>query len=91
MSPDEKLAEIANLIENMLKVNGEFISLDYSKVAGDFLSDEIVKKYRKQMQCFRHASDEAVAQRAAYSKEQKDFLIDFGIVICKTINELKKR
>ena len=32
MEDDEKLREIANLIENLLKENGKFIQPDYSKV-----------------------------------------------------------
>ena len=37
MSIDERLAEIANLIENMLKKNGKFLSLDYSKICFDYI------------------------------------------------------
>lgn len=42
MSIDEKLAEIANLIENMLKKHGKFITPDYSTICFDFVSDELV-------------------------------------------------
>ena len=33
MSIDEKLAEIANLIENLLKRNEKFVKLDYFKIS----------------------------------------------------------
>ena len=91
MALDEKLQEIANLIENMLKENGKFITLDYASVAFEYLSDETIKNYRKQMQCFRHSSEEAVAERRSYTDAQKNFFVDFSIVIVKTIHELKSR
>lgn len=90
MSTDEKIREIANLIENLLKKNGKFITPDYSQIAFDYINDDIIKKYRKQIQCFRHSAEDAVKERAGYSDSQKDFLIDYGIVICKTIYELVK-
>ena len=66
MHTDEKIAEIANLIENMLKQDGKFITPEYEKVCCGFIDDTIVKNYRKQMQCFRHCTDEAIAERKTY-------------------------
>lgn len=88
MSTDEKLAEIANLIENMLKKNGQFINLDYSSVCFDYVSDEMIKSYRKRMHCFRHSTNEAINERRAYSEEQKAFFVDYGLVILKAIHVL---
>lgn len=88
MSTDEKLSEIANLIENMLKKNGRFITPDYSSICFDYISNETVTNYRKKMHCFRHATDEAIAERNSYSEEQKNFLVDFGLTIVKTIHAL---
>nr|WP_296167974.1 hypothetical protein [uncultured Ruminococcus sp.] len=88
MSTDEKLSEIANLIENMLKKNGHFIKLDYSSICFDYISDETVTSYRKKMQCFRHASSEAIVERSSYSEEQKNFFVDFGLTIIKVIHKL---
>ncbi len=88
MSTDEKLSEIANLIENMLKKNGHFIKPDYSLICFDYISDETVTSYRKKMQCFRHASSEAIAERSSYSEEQKNFFVDFGLTIIKVIHKL---
>jgi hypothetical protein len=90
MSTDEKLAEIANLIENFLKKSGKFINLDYSKICFDYISDDIVTSYRKKMHCFRHATDEAIAERNSYSDEQKDFFVDYGLTIIKVIHSLLK-
>lgn len=88
MSTDEKIAEIANLIENLLKKDGKFISPDYSKVCCGFISDNVVKDYRKKMQCFRHCSDEAITERKTYSEKQKNFFIDYGLTIVKAIHSL---
>ena len=88
MHIDEKLAEIANLIENMLKKDGKFIALEYEKVCCGFIDDAVVIKYRKKMQCFRHCTDEAITERKSYSEEQKNFLVDYGLTIVKAIHEL---
>ena len=90
MSTDEKLAEIANLIENMLKKDGKFLAIDYSLVCFDYINEETVKEYRHRLQCFRHSSDESIQERASYSDEQKSFLIDYGLVIIKAIHDVLK-
>ncbi len=88
MSIDEKLAEIANLIENMLKKNGRFIGLDYSLICLDYISNETVTSYRNKMQCFRHATAEAIRERNSYDDKQKSFFVDFGLTIVKVIHAL---
>lgn len=90
MSTEEKLAEIANLIEHLLKKNGKFITPDYSKLCFEYISDNIVTSYRKKMHCFRHATDEAMAERKLYSEEQKNFFVDYGLTIVKVIHSLIK-
>lgn len=42
------------------------------------------------MQCFRHASNDAVNERKTYTDKQKYFLIDFGLTIVKVIYEFIK-
>ena len=91
MSTDEKLAEIANLIENLLKKNGKFITPDYTKICFDYISNDIVTSYRKKMHCFRHATDEAIAERNSYSEVQKDFFVDYGLTIVKVICSLLRQ
>ena len=90
MSTDEKLAEIANLIEHLLKINGQYTCLDYSKVCFDYISDETVKNYRKKTQCFRHSSEESIAERNLLSEEQKAFLVDYGLTIVKATYAMQK-
>jgi hypothetical protein len=88
MSTDEKLAEIANLIENLLKKNGKFISPDYSSICLDFVSNDSVTSYRKKMQCFRHSSEEAIAERKTFTEVQKSFFVDYGLTLVKVIHIL---
>lgn len=90
MSTDEKIKEIANLIENLLKKNGNFMNLDYSSVAFDYINNDQIKSFRHKIQCFRHSTDESVEERNSFTDAQKDFFIDYGIVICKTIYKLVK-
>lgn len=90
MSTDEKLAEIANMIENMLKQDGKFVTPDYSKVCCGFITDSAIKDYRKRMQCFRHCTDAAILERKTYSEEQKNFFVDYGLTIVKAIHSLLK-
>lgn len=88
MSTEEKLAEIANLIERLLKKNGKFLTPDYSTICFDYISNDIVASYRKKMHCFRHATDNAIAERKTYSEEQKSFFVDYGLTIIKVIHSL---
>jgi len=92
MVTDEKLKEIGNLIEYLLKDNGKFISLDYETNSAGFLNESIVKELRKKIQCFRHSSKESIIERNSLNERQKEFMIEFGIVICNFIyKELKRR
>lgn len=88
MSMDERLAEIANLIENMLKKNGKFLSPDYSQICFDYINEDTIKRYRKKIQCFRHSSSQSISERESFTKEQKIFLIDFGLTVLKVIHVL---
>jgi hypothetical protein len=88
MSTDEKLAEIANLIENLLKKNGKFITPKYEDLCIDYISEDIVTNYRKKMQCFRHATKEAISERQGYTEKQKLFFVDFGLTLVKAIHSI---
>lgn len=70
-------------------MNGSYIKLDYSKNCFEYIDDELIKTYRKQIHCFRHASENALDERKQFSKEQKEFIIDYGITIVKLIHSLK--
>ena len=90
MPINEKLKEIGNLIEHLLKKDKKFITLNYEYISSGFIKESDVKNLRKKVQCFRHSSQESIEERNAYTYEQKKFMIEYGIVICNLIyNELK--
>lgn len=90
MALDEKLKEIANLIEYLLKDNNKFIELNYDDISLGFIKELDVKNLRKRIQCFRHSSKESIKERNIYTENQKHFMVELGILICNLIyNELK--
>lgn len=86
MSADEKIKEIVNLFEFLLKKEGRYISVDLQKVSLGFLSNGVVIEYRKKLQCFRHSTTESIEQRKEFNDEQKFFLINFGVLLCNLIH-----
>lgn len=91
MSTDEKLAEIANVIEHLLKKpNGKFITLDYSNLCFGYVTNEMVTDYRKKMHCFRHGTVDALSERKSYSADQKNFFVNYGLTILMVIQSLLK-
>lgn len=71
MESDEKLQTICNAIENTLKVNGKFITLDYSSYSLCYVTDEIVKNFRKRTQCFRYADKQSIKERETFTAIEK--------------------
>lgn len=91
MAIDEKLKEIGNVIEFLLKGDKKFISLDYDTISSGFISEEDVIKLRKKVQCFRHSSKSSIDERGIYIEKQKQFMVEFGLIICNMIySELQK-
>lgn len=92
MSLDEKLEAICNSIEYLLKPEkktDKFIVLDYSDTDG-YLSDEIVKRFRNKLECFRHSTKDDIKRRNEYSDNQKNFFINYGLVIIDYIDKKKQ-
>lgn len=85
MSSDEKLKEIANLIEHLLKKNGKFIYAELDEITMKFIDNDDVTNLRKKLQSFRHSSDESLEERKKFTRYQKEFLIEYGIVACTSI------
>lgn len=85
MALDEKIKEIANLMENLLKKNGKYISLQYEKISLGLIRENDVKDYRKMIQCYRHSSQDSLEERKGYSEEKKRFLVEYGVVACNLI------
>lgn len=42
------------------------------------------------MNCFRHVTEEALAERKTYTDNQKNFFVDYGLTIVKVIYSLSK-
>ena len=80
-----KLEEINNVIENILKINNKWADIDYKNESFDFISNDSVIKYRKLIHCFRHGSEDSIKEREKISKNQKEFLINYGITICELL------
>lgn len=80
MTADEKIKELGNLIEYMLKGKNGFTSIDYS-FSSNLIDGTSVIQYRKKIQCFRHSSQESINERNSFSREQKSFLIEYGILL----------
>ena len=91
MAVDEKLEMLADLIESLLKVDGRFVSVDCKAVMLDFVDEGDIKGYRKTLQCYRHTSDGAIAERADFTDDQKEFLIDYGVTVCKALAKMVRR
>lgn len=88
MEVDEKLQAICNAIENMLKINGSFITLDYNSYSLGYITDDIVKSFRKKTQCFRHADEQSIKERKSFTDIEKEFCINFGLTICNLIYKI---
>lgn len=77
---DEQLSLLNNAIENILKENKKFKSININKFC-EIIDESTIKKFRVKTQCFRHASNESLLEREKFSLQQKLFLINFGLSI----------
>lgn len=80
MTGEEKLKEIANLLEYLLKDGKKFKALDTETIYFDFISNEKITEYRKKIQCFRHSSTDSLLERESL-KDNIEFLISYGLAI----------
>lgn len=85
MSTDEKIKEILNLIENLLKIDGKYIEFNFEKFSLGAITELEVKEFKNKIQCFRHSSNESIQERKSFSDNEKKFIIDYGILICNLI------
>lgn len=83
MTVDEKLQNLNNLIENLLKPNskGKYLSINYNDVFFGFISEDDVKQYRKRTQPFRHATEDTLRERASIPENEKKLLASLGVFI----------
>lgn len=88
MTDDEKLKELSNLIEYLLKDKKAFRTLNFKEYTRNFLSDDDIKKYREELNDFRHSSKLSIDKRTQIKPYEKHFLINFGITIVNHIYEI---
>jgi hypothetical protein len=83
MVVDEKLQNLNNLVENLLKPKskGSYLSINYDDVFFGFISEDDVKRFRKRTQPFRHASEDTLSERASIPESEKKLLADLGVFI----------
>lgn len=84
-TPEEKLRDINETIEHILKHNNKYISIDSEKIFLSFIDSEMIKEFRNKTHCFRHTSDEHLKKRREMTAKQKAFLIDYGITILNAL------
>lgn len=80
MSNEEKLKEIANMLEFILKKKNIFLSLDTKALYFNYITNDDIISYRKRIQCFRHSSEESLEQRKELLPNI-DFFISYGLTI----------
>lgn len=78
MSTDEKIKEIINLIENLLKKDGKYIEINFESITYNLIDNKTIIDFKKKIQCFRHSSEESLKERRQFSEKQKQFIIDYG-------------
>lgn len=84
MSEEEKLKEICNGIEFLLKENNKFKEYEYSEHL-DIINNQKIIDFRKKLECFRHSSKESIKEREQFNSFEKDLMIRYGIFIIETI------
>lgn len=85
LSEDEKLMNIRNIYENLVDKMGGFKAIKYKEIFMGYISEENLKEYSKKLHIFRHGKTKAIEERASLSLDEKNYMIDFGIVILKVM------
>lgn len=90
MEPDEKLENLANVIEYLLKKNGKYEKVDSDEAFCGLVTNDGVKDFRSRMQCFRHVTKADLKKRKSFTQGQKEFLANYGLTICMAILDNSK-
>ena len=86
MSNEEKLKEIANLIEYLLKDGKKFKVVDCEEKYYNFINNEQIMQFRKLIQCFRHSTKDNLNERKELSSSL-EFLISYGLSILTPLDK----
>lgn len=90
MAEDEKLKELANLLEYLLKDKKKFKVLNFEKYTFDFIDDNDLTQFRKKLQIFRHSDKESIEERKKINNDEKIFLVNYGVLIVNYISIILK-
>lgn len=90
MPVNEKLQNLNNLIENLLKKNGKYLKLNHDDIFFGFISEDDVKRYRKCTQPFRHASEDTLSERGSIAEDEKKLLAELGVFIAVHLHNYLK-
>lgn len=83
MENQEKLKDISNLLEHILKENNKYKPIDTKDTLG-LISSNFVKDYRNILHCYRHGEKSDLDKRDEL-KDKEFFLIHLGISIIHAI------
>ena len=81
MATDEKLENIRNAYDHIIKLYGGFDKIDYLKLFMSFIEESNLKNYSKRLHAFRHGDAMALVERAVYTDQEKKYMIEFGIIV----------
>lgn len=77
---EEQLVDIAGIIENLIKENDEYISINTEDTC-DILTERKIIEYRNLLHSYRHHDEKAIENRKKHTDITKGFLVDFGIMV----------
>ena len=88
MTDDEKLGNINNAISYFLKEDNKYHKLDCLQLFSNYISEDDIKRFRKETHCFRHGEKQCLEERKTFTAEKKRFYINYGLTICMVLSSL---
>lgn len=85
MTLDEKLGNINEALEHLLKEEKGYLKIDYDSIFNGLIKESDVVNYRKLTHCFRHGSKDSIQSRTLINDKQKLFLVNYGLSLCMAL------
>jgi len=90
MAIDEKLENIRNAYDHLVKLYGGFDKIDYLNVFMSFIEESNLKDFSKRLHAFRHGDGAALLERTVYTDQEKKYMIEFGVIVLNRLwNNIK--
>ena len=83
MTLDEKLMTIRNVWESISEKYGGYNKIEYKKVFLGYIDNENITEFSRKLHSFRHGNSKSLQERSSISKQEKIYMIDFGITLIK--------